>query len=175
MWLGHDCIWMGLDKRFDLFFTPPEPVLSFFILPLPSATPRPLLTGCSLGLLNVFTSLVDKQHFYKIYINWKLHQNWIPSFFSVFLCSCFMIRVSAARLRTTKAVNSCFLSCFLPRIFGLSTNEDSSLLDAVTSSRKIKVGLKTMLQGEVRKKKKARKSRKIREREREREKQRGWK
>lgn len=47
--------------------------------------------------------------------------------------------LSVGRLKTMKALNPCFLSSFLPRIFGLSTNEERTVqacLDAVTGSRK---------------------------------------
>lgn len=40
MWLGHDCIWMGREDHFDLFFTPPVllPVLSSGSFPSATST-----------------------------------------------------------------------------------------------------------------------------------------
>ncbi len=78
--------------------------------------------------------------------------------------SLFVYRWTAVRLKTTKAVDPCFPSRPLPRIFGLSTNKEQAIQSSDRLTKEVEVGLKTMPK-KKKSEKKTRKSRKAQERE----------
>lgn len=193
MWLGRDCIWMGLEKHFDLFFTPPEPLLSFFSSSSsPKWDPRATVVWMftrPVKWTHVFISLADEQHFYKMnneLIKWQ-NDKCIKSEFWVFssslscfqcisVCVCFVRLLRSMKQR--KQLTPAFLLALCPEYLDEVQIRNQPFKPAWCNDKlegELKVGLKTMLEkgsGRSRGKKKrtTRKSRKTRERE----KQRGW-